>query len=610
MAKSATRAAKGPSHLVNRASRATILLTVAAAALWVVAVHRADYNKMGALGLITVLGPAYFLGLALVAVAFGIELLRTRLRQGLLLTLTVLLAVYLFGTASAVEPLAALASSWVHAGYVQYILVHGHPLNNFAAEFSWPGGFSLGAVIVAFAGQHDATTLLRWFPLAIELSYLAPVLVIARSSGAGRRASWLAVGIFYSANWIYQDYFSPQAINYLFYLVMLAAVLAAWRPRRFDRPSTGHIAWRTRLADSRRVLTLRRMAGEDTTTDWTSREVLGLLGMLTLLSLAVAISHQLTPYALVVALAVCLVTRRLGRPELIVVVALFAAAWLSLGASNYWVGHLNEIFGSVGAIGGAFGSNVASRVTGSSSHLMIVEVRILLTAALFGLAGIGALRRAADSRTLEGLAIAPFFLLFFQNYGGEGLLRVVLFALPAASLLAASAVMPRRTGNIRAVVPTFRVGSYARPVLAVASAAVLLAFSLTTTLVRGGNDAYETFTPGEGSAVAFVYAHALQGESIGMIASYLPLYERSLGAVKVYVISDGSASTPGEYFRILVAHPASWLVLSKSQEAWGEIVAGYPPGWQDALERRLVRHGYHVVAAWPTATVLRYVTPR
>ena len=102
-------------------------------------------------------------------------------------------------------------------------------LENYDARFSWPGTFSLGAVLAGFTGVNTVD-FLRWAPLVFELLYLPPLLVIARCSGVGVRAGWLGVALFYATNWIDQDYFSPQALNYLLYLVVLATVLACWQP--------------------------------------------------------------------------------------------------------------------------------------------------------------------------------------------------------------------------------------------------------------------------------------------------------------------------------------------------------------------------------------------
>jgi hypothetical protein len=488
---------------------------------------------------------------------------------------------------------------------VQYIFVHGHVLNGYNARFSWPGGFSLGAVVVGFTGQTNALDFLRWAPLVFELLYLPPLLVIAKCSGVGRRAGWLGVTLFYVANWTDQDYFSPQALNLFFFLVVVATVLAAWKPKGLSH-SGGHGAGlRARIAEIRAGFTLRRMAGHDTVATWNGTLTVGVLGLLLLVCLASAISHQITPYALVLALAGCLLTRRLGRPELVVVVAVLAVGWLSLGASDFWVGHLSQIFGSVGRIGSTLGSNVTSRVTGSASHRLVVDLRIVLTAALFGLAVIGSLRRATETRTLEFLVGAPFLLLALQNYGGEVLIRVVLFGLPFTSLLAASAILPNRSGAVAPLIPRIRRRLRAPVVLGLTVAVTLFGFALLTTVVRGGNDAYEAFSMGELQAVNFAYDHVQPRQSIGLVAPYLPVGQRDVGSVNVFVADDGpTVFTLRHDESTLLRTQPEWIILSQSQEAWGETVAGFARGWERSIENDLIRNGYRVAASWSTATVL------
>src|SRR5438105_13034531 len=69
----------------------------------------------------------------------------------------------------------------------------------------------------------------------------------------------------------------------------------------------------------------------------------------------------------------------------------------------------------------------------------------MLTLAVCGLAGLGVLRRlhAGQQDLLPMLlAVAPVPLLALQSYGGEMLLRVYLFALPAAACFVAATVFP------------------------------------------------------------------------------------------------------------------------------------------------------------------------
>jgi hypothetical protein len=291
---------------------------------------------------------------------------------------------------------------------------------------------------------------------------------------------------------------------------------------------------------------------------------------------------------------------------LVLLLVVTAVGWLSLGASNFWVGHLSSIFGAAGQLTSTLSSNVTSRVSGGSSHLLVVEIRILLTGALFALAGLGFLRRYADSRALEALAGAPFLLLAAQSYGGEGLLRVVLFGLPFTSLLAACAIFPRKSGEIRGLLSWLRIERLAplgRVATRLATVGAVLGFALATTIVRGGNDAYQSFSKGELAAVNYVYDHIRPGQSIGSANYYLPIGQRDVATVFQFTVG-----TPPSYKSIgsaLLHSGPTYIILSKSQEAYGDQVAGYPVGWEATLEITLIHSGYRIVAHWTTATVLK-----
>ena len=579
--------------------------------LWLIAVATSDYSRMNGYGLVSVLGWPYFVGLLLVVLGFGIELSRPTLRHRHLLLLIVLLVVYIYGTACAIEPVSALTDSWIHAGFIQYILVNGHPLNGYDARFSWPGAFSMAAILTRLVGEPNAYSFLRWFPLLIELAYLAPLLVIGRFSGVGRRAAWLGIAFYLTCNWIYQDYFSPQALAFFFFLVIIATVMACWQPMNIAVRSAKPTWILDRLRRTKFAFTRDRLAGRHATSAWTPNQTLGLVAVFTLIFTAGVMSHQLTPPAIILALGALLMTRRLGRPELVFLILILTFGWLSLGASNYWVGHLSVIFGSLGQFGSKLSSNVTSRVTGRPTHLIVVELRILITAAVFFVAGIGTLRRSTDSRSLEALVAVPFVLFAAQSYGGEGLIRVVLFGLPFTALLAASAFLPRATGEIRSIVPQIPSGRASRVVTRVVPVAItvaVLACALVTTVVRGGNDAYESFSTGELAAVNYVYDHIKPGQLIGVANYYLPIGQKDVGSVGEYVAPDEPESHLTRISTHLLNAAPAYIILSQSQEAYGQEVVGDNPGWLSQVQRGLVGHGYVVAARWRTATVLKKVT--
>lgn len=592
---------------IRRAPRLSLGCAVAGLALWVYSVTGANFSAMRSMGLVSVLGWTFFLGLGLVVLGLSLELLDSHMNDGRLILLILAMIVFMFGTASAVEPVASLGDSWLHAGFIQYFLQHGHGLNAYDARFSWPGGFSLGAVLVSFAGQANALAFLRWFPLFVQILYLAPLLVIARFSGVSRRTGWLGVVLFFATDWIYQDYFSPQALNYFFYLVVIATVLACLQPQRRTRATWIHGSLERRVDQIRSFFHRGNPPIFESVPIRSNRTTFSVLGLASLVCLASAMSHQLTPYAIALALFACLVTRRLGWPELVAVAALFPIGWLSLGATDFWVGHLSTIFGSVGQISTTIGANVTSRVTGSASHRYVVDTRILITAALFALAGIGVLIRRPYTRTLEALAGAPFLLVAAQSYGGEALLRVVFYGLPFTAMLAASAVLPSRTSSFH-LLRTTRILSFSgrRRLRLVTVTLIVFVFALVTFVVRGGNDAYESFSTGELSAVNYVYNHIKSGETIGMVISYLPLGQRDVGTVNYFAAAyaGGTPTLAYDQRELLKVRP-EFVILSRSQDAWGQIVEGFPPGWETALKRQLLRHGYRTSAEWTTATVLK-----
>ena len=595
---------------------------------WIAAIGSADVGRMGATGLSSVLGWPYGLALLCVAVAFVWELWRPSPRGALVAALVVMEVVCLFGTASAVEPLARLSTAWYHAGFIDYIASHGHVLPNFDARFSWPGMFTLSAFVDAFAGHADATGFLRWAPLFFELLYLPPLRVIARSSGVDEQTGWLATVLFYATNWIEQDYFSPQALNMLFFLVALAVVLGLRRPaglpglglglglgeRRVQR-------WRARVS-SAWASPARQWSTDDDAgpsrqagARWIRRRGIALDLLILLFLGASTVSHQLTPFCLALALAACVAAGRFRGPELPTLAVVFGLAWLSFAGASFWEGHPSLLFGGIGNVSGVLGQNVSARVIGSPSHRMIVDLRLAFGGAILLLALCGIPRRRRwghrhpdrhRDRTIEFLAFSPFLLLGVQSYGGEGLLRCLLFSLPFSSVLAASTVLRCAGGLSRWAAPLRFVGVVIAPAVV---AVAVVGFGVWLTVVRGGNDAYESFTTGERAAVVSLYHAARPGQSVAASATFsdevLPWRDRDLGVLRYVDLPP--VTGPAEVTKKLESMRPNWIVLTSSEEKEGELVQGWPTGWQDRVERELLADGYGVYRSWPTARVLERV---
>lgn len=475
----------------------TLALPVLAGIAAVVLLAGGDPAAVGPLGLVSAVPPLVIACLAVV-VGTAAWALGTQRQVPVVLTCAVVLAVVLYAAPALIEHEPRFATAYAHAGFVERIQRTGEVLPNFDARFSWPGFFAAAAVVADAAGLGDVLGLLPWAPPVIELLYLPPVLLIARALVAERAVQLLAVLVFYAADWVGQDYFAPQAFAFLLYLVLLGGVLTWFRPRaRGNRRRWVLPALVARL----RFAPHEPQAG--------ARPVLVLV--LALLVAAMTVSHQLTPIALgltTAALVACGLTRLRALPAVVTVAVM---GWLAFAGTDFWVGHFQDVAGGVGDVGGAVGSNLGKRLGGSSSHNLVLQVRLGLTGAVW-LAALWTFVRPGARRQVRAaavvLAAAPFPVLALNSYGGEALLRVYLYALPFMAVLAAHAIW--RPG-LTAAIP--------RP--AVAGAAVM-ALVMTFPIARYGNERFEMVRSGERLAVAWAYEHAPPGTVLYAVSGSLP----------------------------------------------------------------------------------------
>ena len=216
---------------------------------------------------------------------------------------------------------------------------------------------------------------------------------------------------------------------------------------------------------------------------------------------AVVASHQLTPFMLIL---VCFALWLVGRTphwQLWVGTAALVGLWLVVPAWPFVSGHVTDIVGGLGS-GGA-GANLGNRVAaGSADHKLVVTARLVQSAVVWLLAGLGILvlvRQRRRVRTVVVLALAPFLLLPLQAYGGEMLIRVFLFGLPVCAFLVAIFLFSVSGG------PAWR---------GVALGAVLVVLAAATVLTRYGNERGEHFSADEVATYSWVAQHTRPGTTI------------------------------------------------------------------------------------------------
>jgi len=543
-------------------------------------------GRMNGLGLLSVLPHRALAGVTLLALAFVFGLTLRRVHPVLLGAALVGLVVCLDGVTSFIEPAARFATSYQIAGYVQYISVTGKAAPDLAAYFSWPGFFALISFIRGAAGMHGVLELMRFWPMLIDLLTLPPFFLLMRNLRISWRAKWLAGFLLVVGNWVGQDYFSPQSLNYVLYLVFLAILVNWFTDPRLSRGAQERPG---RLNRVHRFVFGRLEPGEMGPRPASTGQRVFLLATAIGIFLVSVMSHQLTPFYMTGACLALVLIRRCQLSGLWILCAVLVVTWLNFAAVDYWSGHLSNIFGGVGNLGGNLTSSVGGRLAGSTqTHLLTLHARVGVAGAIVGLAVLGLLRRRLrgfDDRLLIALFILPMLTVGLQSYGGEIALRIYLFLLPPACVLAACFFFPNPAAKARAGWRLF-------PVLALCA----VIFPVSFILVRYGNEAFERVPPGELAATDWIYKHDTHGIRLLWLSSStkidvtpeMPWAYQDISRV-LYVPVQAPrdpAAVKDVWYELHNAGPGAYLVESRTQDTYLQQAAGYAAGWEDTFRQQ------------------------
>jgi len=559
-----------------------------ALAVWVHALQHVDVRRMDDLGLVSVLPLGAFAALALVAAGFALALAQRRPREPVLVFCVVVLIVMLHGANALVEHEAAITTTYRHVGVTDTIIRTGHVYPMVDAYFNWPGFFAMLGTATRIAGFPTALSFGRAAPLAYNLLYLGPLLVIFRALTRDRRLIWLAVWLFYLANWVGQDYLSPQATAYFLHLVILA-VLVSWLASGTEpalalrRPLTTVSAlWRSGLTEPADALPSGRRAA--------------LVLVVVVVFAAIVPSHQLTPFATLAAATALVVFGRSTARTLPVLMLVLLGTWISFMTTAYLIGHLNAVAGHVGSVEQNVTANVGNRLGGSTGHFLVVATRLGMTGALWSAALVGGLRGLRHGKIRLAailLALAPFPLILLQGYGGEMLMRVYLFGLPFMCLLAAAVALPRRGSRLGAA--------------ALAAVSVLLAVGCLVT--RYGNERMDLITSDELHAAQRLYRMAPPRSALLAATANLAWKFRDYDTHRYVVVTetpqwkqlDPDHPDIGAAVRLVAglmsqAGSSAYLIITRSEIADADLRGPAPPGTLVRLERALARSPRFAVA--------------
>ncbi|WP_055698376.1 hypothetical protein [Streptomyces silaceus] len=554
-----------------------LLLAAALGLYWLPALGlgETDLDDMGGLGLISVLPLPTLLGAALLVVVFGALLWMDRPLKGLLLVTLLATVVSLHALPAVIEAEPRFATAWQHLGFMEYIDRTGTAVPDLDARWSWPGFFAAATFVAKACGVSDMTEVIRWWPTLMQVLYLAPMLLLVRAVRASWRAKWAGLWIFVLSGWVGQDYFSPQGFTFLLYIAFVA-ILMVW----FRAP---------------RMLWAKRRPGETEVEPAGRRERAVLLLVLVGLFAATVPAHQLTPFVMLGVLTVLVLVGRCELRGLPILFGVLVVVWLGFLAEPYWSGHFDELFGGVGGVGGNVSSSVSGRIEGgSSTHKLVLYVRVAMAGGVLAFACWGWWRRRFykySERSLLVLAFIPFMGFAMQSYGGEMALRVFMFALPGAALLAGLALFPRAGITVE---ERDRDRVSLAPLAAMMAGLVLVGGFL---VARWGNESFEQIRPGEVTAMEYVYAHDdptvrllwMSNDTVNNVTPAMPWGTRDMEKVE-YVPTLAPADpvlVSGLVKALKDAGPNSYLMINRSQTTYLQLDAGYSRTWEPRLIHNL-----------------------
>ncbi|MFE1426562.1 glycosyltransferase [Streptomyces fungicidicus] len=534
---------------------------LAALALWGYAVRHTDVSRLDDFGLVTALHPAFWAGLVVLTAGFGFTVRDPRRAGGWPAAYVLGLLVMERATQAVLYPTPLYAWAWKHDGVVDHLLTAGglqtaDQVGDMAVYDQWPGFFAAQAALVRLLGVESTAMYMAWWPLVSSLMLLLPLLLIYRTFTEDPRLIWTAVWLFYVANWVGQDYFSPQSVAFALHLGVLAVVLRRYGRSHGGRARQGQAVWTV---------------------------------VLSVLVVAMVIAHQLTPGMLAVSLlALCLLRRSRDWVPAVTTVVIFLA-WCLTAALPFLSAAMPDMIRSVGDVGGNVATGYGTTPTGTGAVATSWAARLLSgTVMLLAVAGVWR-RRVLRHRAMPLLlvAAAPLPMIVASSYGSEMIFRVLMFMLPGAAFFAAAALLPRvRTlaagagADARAAAPAGTGGrggvAFWGPLVA------LLALTLAFVPSYSGKDRINYFPPGEVALVQRLFDEAPAGSLVVAANRNYPLAHQSYGTVGHYWFLDDDRRHVDEILRSPAATLArdmagverpgrAYLLLTRGQRADSEM---------------------------------------
>jgi hypothetical protein len=611
---------------------ARCVLPLAALAIGLLSLTSARESAIGQYGLVQALPPLYFVSLGILAISFILAWRSPQPRFPELILGVIILVVLLQAAPGIIESAPRFATAWLHVGYTNFVAQNGQVLPGIDARFNWPAFFAGMAFLDRVGGLSSAVILLRWWPVFINLLYLPPLYLVAKHVLRDKKKAMLVIWLFPFANWVGQDYYSPQSVAYLLSLVLFCVVLGPYgASRKAMTPRLRAKAMIPRLRGRAMIPRLRRKPGdnglpaddpgmaprcptcgrfvgacrecsahgcthgqpmqhehqENPPDGWHPQapaHAIALLLVMLALCAAMDTGHQLTP---VFAVATVALLAFFGRTRLLVwpgVMFLLTAGWICYGARTFWAGHLSALFGGLTTVGGNYAGDLRLHGNANAVHSQVSHIRLLIVGVIYALAVIGffaARKMGADRRAATVMMLTPLVTIAGQSYGQEAGLRAFLFSLPGALCLVVMALTSA--------------GQVLKPILIGALTAALIPAFL---IARWGNELFERVLPGEISAMTALYRIAPPGSTIMALSSpvawqFMDVGQHRYPSSHIDRFASGGIPSPARLVPGLAGElrnnpRGGYLIITHSQIQYAQS-AFAPAGWGADVEQQLTQ---------------------
>ncbi len=575
---------------------AMLAALVAAVVAWALSLHMIDTRDLGTYGLPPALPAIWYAALAVLICGAVITTWTMSDHPSLIAFYIVAIVVVLYATVSAITAVPHYPWVYKHIGVTRFLNANG------GVDFAsgdiynrWPGFFAVAAVFSRLAGV-DPLSFAAWAEPFFALVDALLVAAIARAIARDNRVAGYSALIFTLGSWIGQAYFAPQAAAYTLAFTLLLVFVRCFSGGDLLPWLTGLMAKVIRREQPRIALA--------EALPWSRPASIAVV--LGIYAVIVA-THQLTPYVLVLELGT-LTLIGTARPRWLVI----AMAVMSVGYLLPNLGYIIHNYGLFSGLnptnniqGGQWGPPNIDWLDANAGGILSVFLIMLMLASALRLARLG---RGAVALPLLTLALAPFGILFAQNYGGEASLRVFLFSSPWRDVLIALGVQSITRPRLR---------------LAAALAACLAVTYLFLPAFYGAED-LNILPKDEVTASNYFYAHAPAGSVLVLSAPDFPTWVGARYRLMRGPLADdkpslvgtdefedrplGPQTVPAVIALIQQYSHSGFLVFSTTEYRYTAVQRLTPPGALEDLERAVASSGeFRLWYATPDAHIYQLV---